>query len=764
MSYGLAASARYKIATLGAGDTIVDLGSPLPFPVLAAGDITVTRVRAGAISTLTLDVHYSVSLLDQLPGARVTLAAPALAGDIIQVVGQRPIARPTDLNDGQKFNQLLLNAEFDHIAIALQEARRDIERSWKAKLGVAGGEITAGATGTLALFSGGNLVEAPITAADVAAVPGLAAQVAEDRVQTGLDRVQTGLDRTETSAALEAMQDILLQPQQYRIDVRYLGLRTDGESDNSAALAAVAGLGLALYWPEGDYHFGSNVDIRPLKDIDWLLHPRARIFTKTRGQTGSLIAIQAPDGGVGLPARRPRIMISGGYWDSSNLAVGSSVPYADEWPPPEGLVEGSGGATIYVDGQYNSGGWKNAFRKVLFENMEFYAGDHWTTAGGDSCTLIGSADFIEVKGCIFRGGRDNGIYVTSNGNGVTRCRVSIHHNYFEDCFNGVFAKRSLYPYSQTDNHFKNCIQGGSISLVAGDGARSGVIADNIYENVTVCIRMTAVKNFECFGNVSYNAGSIYPDGTRIAGTYGLYMIWLPSGGMHNHIHDNTAFGMDPTWVGESTTENSLVKLDHDAQRNRIHDNVATDSYLYPVTEDDDASANYNEIGLGNYSLKEADTAWRRRPYLKGLNALNRQWELIDQSVTDVPHTGTTSTTQILALAIPSRALGPNGHYRVRAWFTCTNNANNKTAAIRLGGSEIYATQTVTTVDGFVLEAEVINLADWSSQKGRGTGREGGVTSAFDTRTTEVSVAFRGTLGNAADTITLKSYTVEMLAG
>jgi hypothetical protein len=141
MTYGLAVSPRYKIVTLDAGDTVVDLGSPDPFPVIAAADVVVRRTRAGATSVLVLDADYAVSLLDQLPGARVTLAAPALLDDVLEVIGARPIARTTDLNDGQRFSEANLNAEFDTLTLQAQEARRDIDRSVTSPLGEAGLEL-----------------------------------------------------------------------------------------------------------------------------------------------------------------------------------------------------------------------------------------------------------------------------------------------------------------------------------------------------------------------------------------------------------------------------------------------------------------------------------------------------------------------------------------------------------------------------------------------------------------------------------------------
>jgi hypothetical protein len=158
MTYPLAVNDRYVTATLGAGDTIVNLD----YPVIAAGDVTVYRTRAAVRTLLVLDVDYAVSLLNQLPGARVTLAAPSLAADVIEVIGARPIARTADLNDGQKFSDDVLNAEFDNLTLQQQEARRDVDRSWKSAFGIAGGQIATGAAGQIPAYNvSGNLV--PVT-------------------------------------------------------------------------------------------------------------------------------------------------------------------------------------------------------------------------------------------------------------------------------------------------------------------------------------------------------------------------------------------------------------------------------------------------------------------------------------------------------------------------------------------------------------------------------------------------------------------------
>ena len=60
-----------------------------------------------------------------------------------------------------------------------------------------------------------------------------------------------------------------------------------------------------------------------------------------------------------------------------------------------------------------------------------------------------------------------------------------------------------------------------------------------------------------------------------------------------------------------------------------------------------------------------------------------------QSAVAVPLTGTTNATVLASLTIAAGAMGINSALRVSAMYSMTNNANNKTLAIRHGGSATY---------------------------------------------------------------------------
>lgn len=146
------------------------------------------------------------------------------------------------------------------------------------------------------------------------------------------------------------------------------------------------------------------------------------------------------------------------------------------------------------------------------------------------------------------------------------------------------------------------------------------------------------------------------------------------------------------------------------------------------------------------------------------------WAVLSRSLVSVPHTGTTSATQILSITIPGGTLGPNGMFRLWLLTSETNNANNKTLIVRMSGTAFYQAG-----DSSKTGRELIicggNAGATGSQKlgftGRGSvsGASTGtlVTSSFDT-TADQTIQIVVTLANAADTFTLEGHQLEVAYG
>ena len=144
------------------------------------------------------------------------------------------------------------------------------------------------------------------------------------------------------------------------------------------------------------------------------------------------------------------------------------------------------------------------------------------------------------------------------------------------------------------------------------------------------------------------------------------------------------------------------------------------------------------------------------------------WRGLAASASQVSHTGDTDETTLATITIPAGVMGANGLLRVTTLWTTTNNANNKTQRIKLGSSEFLA--YVATTEASHQHLTVIrNRGAQNSQVGAAKA----AANAFDLSTSAVatasidtsaqaSLSITGQLANAADTITLESYLVEIL--
>lgn len=149
------------------------------------------------------------------------------------------------------------------------------------------------------------------------------------------------------------------------------------------------------------------------------------------------------------------------------------------------------------------------------------------------------------------------------------------------------------------------------------------------------------------------------------------------------------------------------------------------------------------------------------------------WRILSASAIAQTLTGIVTETTLATITIPAGALGPNGILRVTTLWSHTNSANNKTIAIRLGGTggTLYAQYNVTATAATRDERQIHNRNSQSSQVGYhvGGGAAGGwgtnsanaaVTSAVD-MSAGTTLVIRGAVPTAAETLTLESYLVEV---
>jgi hypothetical protein len=115
--------------TMSEGQTIVDYD----FPIDAASELRVQRLRAGADERLELDVDYGVTHVGEAEGT-IILTSGSVAGDVIDIYGDLPIERVSGFSGFKSIPNNAVNEEFDRMIKALQEMRRDVDSTIKRVL------------------------------------------------------------------------------------------------------------------------------------------------------------------------------------------------------------------------------------------------------------------------------------------------------------------------------------------------------------------------------------------------------------------------------------------------------------------------------------------------------------------------------------------------------------------------------------------------------------------------------------------------------
>ena len=136
----------------------------------------------------------------------------------------------------------------------------------------------------------------------------------------------------------------------------------------------------------------------------------------------------------------------------------------------------------------------------------------------------------------------------------------------------------------------------------------------------------------------------------------------------------------------------------------------------------------------------------------------------------VPLTGTTSETAMATITLPP--LGPNSTLQVTTIWSMPSSANNKTLRVRLGGlsGTAFAAPVLTTNTGATLIATIGNRNSTSSQVGISVSNRqtdtlqtaGSVVTASVDTSASVTLVISGQLASGAETLTLESYTVQLI--
>jgi len=143
--------------------------------------------------------------------------------------------------------------------------------------------------------------------------------------------------------------------------------------------------------------------------------------------------------------------------------------------------------------------------------------------------------------------------------------------------------------------------------------------------------------------------------------------------------------------------------------------------------------------------------------------------ILAQSGTPSGVTGTSAETALATITVPAGTLGPHGRIVIETLWSMTNNADTKTAFIRIAGTAILG-WGATTSSVFRAKTEIRNAGSRTSQVFPANGTplaysDGLNGSAYGTAsidfTTVQTISINGQVSVVTDTITLLGYTVQV---
>jgi hypothetical protein len=141
--------------------------------------------------------------------------------------------------------------------------------------------------------------------------------------------------------------------------------------------------------------------------------------------------------------------------------------------------------------------------------------------------------------------------------------------------------------------------------------------------------------------------------------------------------------------------------------------------------------------------------------------------IVIQKHKSISYTGGIAEVLLDSVVIPGNAMGSNGSLRIHAHCQGTVNANVKTISVYLAGVGINNSSLNPNLNNYQ-NIVVGNRGTPGSQFTGSYGLSGTSTSLGSVKnidtTKDMLLEFKATLANAADTVSLESYVVEILPG
>lgn len=148
-----------------------------------------------------------------------------------------------------------------------------------------------------------------------------------------------------------------------------------------------------------------------------------------------------------------------------------------------------------------------------------------------------------------------------------------------------------------------------------------------------------------------------------------------------------------------------------------------------------------------------------------------KFRVLGASAVAVSGAADTAENILATVTIPAGAMGLNGVVRILAVWTCTNNANVKTARVRFSGigGTVFATASMASQASLRQFTQFANRGAANSQVGGSSAHNvqftvttnAAITASVDTAAA-TTIVFTAEKATGGDTMTLESYLVELI--
>lgn len=574
-----------------------------------------------------------------------------------------------------------------------------------------------------------------------------------------------------------------------RTNVCDLTVPSDGTSNASAGLKRAFERGGALWVPEGVYNIPAEnttdggVLATLTKSLDILCHPNAKFVAGLNLQANPL-RFTVPSGGTDLPNEGIIFKWEGGRIDVSLACNPTSVlwtAFYDRYRPG-----GTGSrAALSPYGAFESGGEiYSGIKLAHIVDVDFYAGDHWITAGGDN--LYGAGEGIDnsiVERCRFRGSRGTAIYGLPAWTDDTPPyksaggKIIIRDCVFDDCAGGMSLKQSVDQFLIENNLVRNA---PSAYGIAGSGIHDlgsgGVIRNNRAEYVTRLMGIQNARGVTAYNNTLANAGALDNAGnalTLLTGAGPTATICVFEGMQHCDIEKVIFLGKS---TEHSSTTFKMYYLGHYAH---------TDTTTYPSGY---VKSTHNKLvrgyakkdmaDLGSEASGEAEYNTFEENLIVGGSSLltaienTSKWVAPKAGVSfsyrdtsTAAHTGTTAATTVKSATIVAAEVPIGSSFRVRSVFDPSGTNGTKTIKAIVGANLItVSSQTSGEAQDSAMHLIISRVSSTGYTVEGWYGEEGGTSDVIPFNLFALSgnfdVGVEVTLGHVDDTVSVYGLIIE----